>query len=400
MRILQLFLRGIGAWPDVDDHKSPVDVRHVWFFHHLRKSHLLFGTSLTVFALQLRYIRDTDKSDFLQMGFIYICLFMNAVYLTRILLPQRDNYKTLFKDFMEKVHLFYYRNNSDYAMKTYMQVNRISHLFTLVLTSQTVSGIILYTFTPIYSNISSGVFTNHHRNISYELSIYYSFPFNPEEYLPAYVIVSCLNVMLSCVTSTCFCMMDLYLSLVIFQIWGHLKILKNTMETFPVPVNGMVYAQNELVFVEQRLKMTVDYHRFLMNFVLRMSETFGAMILVYYAFHQICGCLLLLGCAQMDMKALGTYVPMTIIVFQQLIQVSIIFELIGSMSEKLIDAAYSIPWECMDRECRRLVLLLLLKVQSPIHLKAMGVADVGVQTMTTILKTSMSYFTFLQSVPK
>ncbi|GBP37560.1 hypothetical protein EVAR_34595_1 [Eumeta japonica] len=50
-------------------------------------------------------------------------------------------------------------------------------------------------------------------------------------------------------------------------------------------------------------------------------------------------------------------------------------------SEKLIDAVYAVPWECMDVPNRRAVLMLLRRVQTPIRISALGIADVGVQTM-------------------
>ncbi|GBP51312.1 hypothetical protein EVAR_34098_1 [Eumeta japonica] len=53
----------------------------------------------------------------------------------------------------------------------------------------------------------------------------------------------------------------------------------------------------------------------------------------------------------------------------------------GFQSEKLIDAVYAVPWECMDVPNRRAVLMLLRRVQTPIRISALGLADVGVQTM-------------------
>lgn len=83
--------------------------------------------------------------------------------------------------------------------------------------------------------------------------------------------------------------------------------------------------------------------------------------------------------------------------FGELVLLSIIFETIGTMSEKLKDAVYKVPWEYMDTKNRRTVLIFLIKVQEPIHVKAGGLVDVGVTTMASILKTSFSYFAFLRT---
>nr|QNS36200.1 olfactory receptor 6 [Mythimna separata] len=52
----------------------------------------------------------------------------------------------------------------------------------------------------------------------------------------------------------------------------------------------------------------------------------------------------------------------------------------------------------MDTKNRKVVAFFLMNVQEPVHVKALGVANVGVTTMAMILKTSVSYFTFLRSV--
>ncbi|CAH1634880.1 unnamed protein product [Spodoptera littoralis] len=129
-----------------------------------------------------------------------------------------------------------------------------------------------------------------------------------------------------------------------------------------------------------------------------MSDVFGPMLFCYYVFHQTSGCLLLLECSQMTAQALIRFLPLTIILTQQLIQLSIIFELVGSESEKLKDAVYGVPWECMDVSNRKVVAFFLMNVQEPVHIKALGVANVGVTSMAAILKTSLSYFTFLRSM--
>ncbi|CAH0664096.1 unnamed protein product [Spodoptera exigua] len=79
--------------------------------------------------------------------------------------------------------------------------------------------------------------------------------------------------------------------------------------------------------------------------------------------------------------ALMRYLPLTIILTQQLIQLSVIFELIGSESEKVLNAVYSVPWECMDPKTRKMLAFFLMNVRKPIHVKALGVANVGVTSM-------------------
>ncbi|GBP37251.1 hypothetical protein EVAR_35684_1 [Eumeta japonica] len=82
-----------------------------------------------------------------------------------------------------------------------------------------------------------------------------------------------------------------------------------------------------------------------------------------------------------DYSALRRFGVFTFAIFGQLCHISIMFEVLGATSERLINAVYAVPWECMDVPNRRAVLMLLRRVQTPIRISALGIADVGVQTM-------------------
>ncbi|GBP37625.1 hypothetical protein EVAR_34662_1 [Eumeta japonica] len=128
-----------------------------------------------------------------------------------------------------------------------------------------------------------------------------------------------------------------------------------------------------------------------------------------------------------DYKALTHYGVFTFAIFGQLCHISILFEVLGAtgsaaqyldqhwvrsptkcsrrtlsiqtvstlpfatcnpfgvQSEKLINAVYAVPWECMDVPNRRALLMLLRRVQTPIRISALGLADVGVQTMLGVM---------------
>ena len=69
-------------------------------------------------------------------------------------------------------------------------------------------------------------------------------------------------------------MLDLLLSLMVFNVWGHLNILLHDLETFPLPANkdivstddgkavsAEMYSEEELKLISQKLKQCIDYHR-------------------------------------------------------------------------------------------------------------------------------------------
>nr|CAG38117.1 putative chemosensory receptor 16 [Heliothis virescens] len=398
IKILRFTLVIVNSWPrkEIGEPESPRLSAFAKYFY-------LFLTVLAAIG-SIAYVAVHNRElTFLETGHMYIVVLMSLVDVSRVAtLTMSTTYREVARDFLTKIHLFYYKDRSKHAMETHRAVHKISHLFTLWLVGQMLSGLSLFNLIPMYSNYAAGRYSGDvSKNSTFEHSLYYSYPFDTSTDIRGYSIACVIHWVLSYLCSTWFCMFDLFLSLMVFHLWGHFKILINTLNDFPRPsskVEGAQFSDEELVDVAARLKDCIVYHREITLFTDRMSNVFGPMLFVYYSFHQASGCLLLLECSQMTAQALMRYVPLTIILTQQLIQLSVIFELVGSESDKLKHAVYGLPWECMDVKNRRVVLIFLANTQEPVHVKAMGVANVGVTSMAAILKTSMSYFTFLRSM--
>ncbi|KAL0880488.1 hypothetical protein ABMA27_002896 [Loxostege sticticalis] len=306
-------------------------------------------------------------------------------------------------------YLFLYFNNAlnmnfifNY-FQMYQYINKICTVFVDFIHVELFMGIILFTLTPVYNNYMKGMFnraTPVGPDKFFEHSINYSLPYINQfiyDELVSYLFIAILNVLFAYDAGICFGSLDVTLSVIVFHIWGHLKILDHNLRSIPKPVNELTYTAEENKKVGGILKNIVDHHRMIMSFMTNTSDAFGPMLCLYYMFHQVSGCILLLECAELDAKSLTRYGALTVTIFQLLIQISVIVELLGSQSETLKDAVYSVPWECMDTSNRKLVLFLLCNVQEPIRLKPMGIVSVGVQTMATILKTSFSYFMLLRT---
>ncbi|CAH0406461.1 unnamed protein product [Chilo suppressalis] len=179
--------------------------------------------------------------------------------------------------------------------------------------------------------------------------------------------------------------------------------MRNSMgdasEHFPKPKNQATnrFDAEENKQIRKTIAECVDHHRLIVSFADDVSDFYGPMLALNYMYHLISCCLLLLECSQKEPDALARYGPLTVIIFGQLISVSVVFEIVETKSEKLRDAVYEMPWESMDLSNQRSVCIFLRRSQTSIQVTAMGMTSVGVQTMVNIMKTSFSYFAFLQS---
>nr|QLF97423.1 olfactory receptor OR11 [Helicoverpa gelotopoeon] len=411
MKVLRFVLRIISGWPGKALGEKTLRIEGM--------GHAYYNTilSLIYLALGIAYLKKNfHRFDFLELGQLYIVLLMNMLSTSRAFtLCLSQKYREVAKIFIQKIHLFYFKEKSDFAMKIHITVHKISFISAVYLSVLLFIAACMFNLIPMYNNYSAGRFASFDNleNTTYEQAISCLYPWNFETNFNGYLAATLSGWYGTILCGSSVSMFDLFLCLMIFNLWGHFKILIYNLEHFPRPASEVVdaegeersgrtvgsemYSQSELEEVAVLLRDCIQYHMLIVNFTNNMSDAFGMALFIYYSFHQITGCLLLLECSQMTAAALTRYLPLTIIMFGELVLLSIIFETIGTMSEKLKDAVYKVPWEYMDTKNRRTVLIFLIKVQEPIHVKAGGLVDVGVTTMASILKTSFSYFAFLRT---
>nr|AJD81549.1 olfactory receptor 11 [Helicoverpa assulta] len=411
MKVLRFVLRIISGWPGKALGEKTLRIEGM--------GHAYYNTilSLVYLALGVAYLKKNfHRFDFLELGQLYIVLLMNMLSTSRAFtLCLSQKYRQVAKIFIQKIHLFYFKEKSDFAMKIHITVHKISFISAVYLSVLLFIAACMFNLIPMYNNYSAGRFASFDNleNTTYEQAISCLYPWNFETNFNGYLAATLSGWYGTILCGSSVSMFDLFLCLMIFNLWGHFKILIYNLEHFPRPASEVVdaegeersgrtvgsemYSQSELEEVAVLLRDCIQYHMLIVDFTNNMSDAFGMALFIYYSFHQITGCLLLLECSQMTAAALTRYLPLTIIMFGELVLLSIIFETIGTMSEKLKDAVYKVPWEYMDTKNRRTVLIFLIKVQEPIHVKAGGLVDVGVTTMASILKTSFSYFAFLRT---
>nr|BAH66309.1 olfactory receptor [Bombyx mori] len=388
---LRNHLKTVDAWPVHSKSKRKIQKRYV-----------LPIFSAACFISQTVYLKNgIGTLSFVVLVHSYICFLINGSCLCRGILIATERYKRLATCYLKTVHLFHHKNRSEHAMKIHVIVHRLSHYYTIYLISLVFVGMVLFNFMPIYNNINSGAFKSPRpENVTFQHAMYLALPFDYTTNIKGYFVVFILNWYISLVTTSHFCTFDLFISLMIIHLWGHIKILMCSLED----IEGFVPGSSFKFTIEQNRKIylilqeCIRHHQFTIDFTNEMSSTFGLVILFYYFFYQVSGCLLLLACSQMDIESLSRFGPMTFILFQQLIQLSIVFELISSLSENLPNAVYNVPWEFMDKNNRKMIQVLLLQSQKLIQFKATSMMNVGVQAMATILKTSVSYFIMLRTM--
>ncbi|XP_063634374.1 odorant receptor 49b-like [Cydia splendana] len=393
VRQLIFLLSSVGSWPHNQFGRDRL--HFVLSIYNL----FLIGVAITISSAAAGFIwvnRETISFSF--MGHVILCILLETLYLQRISTSRTKQYGAIIKDLLDEFHLFYFQNRSQYAAKTFKQIQVISKIFTIYVTCHILSGVSLFTFMPWYNNYRSGMFgPDPPANKTFEHALYFHC-FTDKVYTTAngYWILFFFNIPTSFHTSSGILAFDLLLSLMVFQILGHLKIMKHDLSS--IPSTADIYSPEENMRVRETLKGIIDHHNIIIKFVDKCSAAFSTYLFMFYMLMQLLTIVVTLEVTAFTADALAKYGPLTVAIYQPLIQISILFEMISTQSEKLIDAIYDIPWECMDTRNRRTVMFLLVRAQTPVTLKAAKMVPVGVKTMTSVLKTTFSYYMFLNAI--
>ncbi|XP_063631538.1 uncharacterized protein LOC134802771 [Cydia splendana] len=388
-------MSSIGSWP----HKlfGRQKLHTILSLYNL----LLQAICALMFILGMLYWRQRmDKMSFFDSGHIFLCMIFDLLVLLRLLVARTIKYQEIIKDYLLEFHLFYFKDRSPYAAKVHTQIHTISGMFTFYVICQMAHGVSLFVLMPWYNNYKNGMFgKNRPENSTFENSAYYYLPDACYTTVKGYWILFAFNSYTSYIVTVGLFEFDLLISLMVFQTWGHLKILRHDLLNMPPPensINGM-YSVEENIKIRALLKEIYEHHKMIIKFVNRCSNAFSEYLFTFYLFMQFITCILLLEVSSFTADALAKYGPLTIGIHQQLIQVSILFEMLNTKSKQLIDAIYAIPWEHMDTRNRKTVLFLIRRIQIPVSLKAGGMVPVGVNTMTAVLKGSVTYYMMLKA---
>lgn len=148
------------------------------------------------------------------------------------------------------------------------------HFFTIYLIALMCFGIVLFNATPMYNSYADGMYGSERpENSTFDQSVFFSLPFDYTTHYKGYIFVFCINWYITCTCSSYFCIVDLIISLMVFHLWGHMRILRDNLENFPKPASLLVesgknngdgyenkYTEQELKEIHNLLRENIQHH--------------------------------------------------------------------------------------------------------------------------------------------
>nr|AIT69872.1 olfactory receptor 6 [Ctenopseustis herana] len=403
MKRIRFQLRSIGAWPShVFEDLPTTKLTAISRYGYTSLLFILCSTGMVSQAVYL--VNNKGTMPFIDLGQTYLTLLLSFVFCHRTTLPMHTSYQAHIEEFVSKFHLIHHKDKTEFSAKMFSKVNRMCEIVTIVEILQFGVSASMFNIAPFCLNYRAGMLSSERpMNVTFEYSVYYAVPFDQNSGV-WYTVLCIYNAYVSYNLGCMVLCHDLQIAVYVFHIWGHMNIFEHNLNNFPRPrktvgskTGPLRYSNEESKEVAIRLKEIIKHYLMIKDFVAKTSDTYSVTLCVYYAFHLVTDCVLLLECSTLEIDALAKYGLLTVVMYQQLIQVSVVFELISSKGDSLSDAVYGLPWEYMDNGNRRTVLIFLQIVQQSLALKACDMVPVGLKTMLAVLKTSFSYFLMLKT---
>lgn len=165
-----------------------------------------------------------------------------------------------------------------FFQQIYLKIERISFRLVSILMVLAMICALFFNLIPIVNNVSSGAYQD--RNKSVELAIYFCYPnFNPQDH---YIFVTGWNSYIILICAILIGGIDCFLLLLVFQIIGHIEILKCNLSKFPKPgntkvikidcrpkipifINVAMFTEEQNLIIKHNIKKCVQHHLFIIK---------------------------------------------------------------------------------------------------------------------------------------
>nr|AST36260.1 putative odorant receptor OR22 [Hedya nubiferana] len=364
---------------------SPIHNFFIW------NSYLIFIVCPICLTLQVVYLyTNYNDLSFRTLGTMFSIIPATAAVVIKVLICMIPAYPQIMKQLMDKIHLNNYLDIKDeFLKKKLIQVERHTRWITVCLSAFILFDWLLWIFVPLMNNIKNKELIEN-GTVRMETCLYMWMPFDYGFDYNTWAITHALNVYL--VGSGCciFALFDSINFIFIFHFLSHIDILKYNITT---------YFSTEIDDSEtkERIVSVIKYHSFILSTFKDMQAAFGMNVAVNYAHNLIVDSLLLYQIMVGDKSNRLTYVIMMQFHMGCLILLSLALEQIRIKTEDLPLVLYNIPWENMSTSNQKLLVPILLRMQTALVFKAAGGLAAGVHPLASILKSTFSYYVMLKS---
>ncbi|XP_052739547.1 uncharacterized protein LOC112052718 [Bicyclus anynana] len=364
-----------------------------------------FGPWVIVSQLIYLYVNYSDL-NFDILGIIFsifpASLLSNVSYLLTLEWARYDHfaaltnntlksYKRLIKSLFTEIHLYtvYKDNKTEFVKRILLKSERYTRWTTYYLAFFfIISWIGWISITAVNNYNNKELVAN--RTARLQTCVFLWLPLDYSYDFRNWCVIHAINIHIVWCAVTLMATFQSLSNIFIFNIIGHIQILKNMMRT---DFNEDLSDEE----VHKRLVKIIKYYSFITRVFKEVQNAFGFNVMANYAQNLFGNSIVLYQLMYGGRENKMLYTTMIMAYTGGPILMSFVLEEVKKEAEDLPEVVYSMPWEKMSVQNQKTVLLILQRVQSVFEFVALGILTAGVKPMVSILKTTFSYYVMLEN---
>ncbi|XP_017012670.2 odorant receptor 67a-like [Drosophila takahashii] len=189
---------------------------------------------------------------------------------------------------------------------------------------------------------------------------------------------------------------DAMIFAVAFQVLMHYDRLAKALREFQIRNNNQSDGANEDL---KALQSLIAYHIDILRLTDLMNEVFGVPLLLNFMASSVLVCLV--GFQLTFILSDYYFFKQVLFLVAGLVEIYLLCsfsQMLINASEDVSTAAYDMSWTEADTRCRKMLIILLMRAQKPVCLKATIVLDLSMETMSIFLGTSYKFFCAIKTM--
>nr|WCC57432.1 odorant receptor 35 [Papilio glaucus] len=302
---------------------------------------------------------------------------------------QFKSFEKIMKIFMNKIHLYNYKDYNDLTRQKAVKVEHYTRLAICFMTCCLMTDGILWVIIPL-RHLSQNIEGIKNQTVMLQTLLYFWMPFDYSYDIMNWAIVHTINSEVCLAGCSVIIAYNTLSHMFVFHLIGHLQILKHRFRTeFSDSLSNSA--------TREKLISLIKYHTFIIEVFNDMKDAFGYNVTANYCHNLLCDSFLLYQVMFGNKEDSLLYGLMVCAFLGGLILMSLVLEEIRRESDGIADDVYNIPWENMSIPNQKTLMLILARAQPPLEFISAGGLRAGVRPTISIIKSTFSYYVMLKT---
>nr|WCC57492.1 odorant receptor 35 [Papilio machaon] len=356
--------------------------------HLHRKISVIFGPVCVV--SQIAYvILNYENIPFSTYSTILSIFPVSLVTNACVFSARFKSYEKIMKLFMNKIHLYNYRDVNELTRKNAIKVERYTRLALCFLTFSLMTDGFLWISVPL-RHFAQNVEGIKNQTEMLRTLLYFWMPYDYTYNIRNWVITHMINSYICVTACTIIIAFNTVNYMFVFHLIGHIQMFKHKCRT----EFSNTLSDNA---IKEKLTGLIKDHSFIIEVFNDMKDAFGYNVTGSYCHNLLSDSFLLYQIMFGDKEDWLLYGLMVFVYLGGLIVMSLVLEEIRRESDDMAEDIYSIPWENMSIPNQKTLMMMLARAQPSLEFISAGGLRAGVRPTISIIKSTFTYYVMLKT---